>query len=371
MAKLLDYLKWRGDLPLGYDGFCELDAAVMARLSYVPFELVSEHVRRDGVELKELAVYLTAAPGVRDRVLSPHDLELCRQVSECRRYEGVKVYEYVCRLDVESETQFSAMSFRLDEGKCCVAFRGTDNTLIGWKEDLNMGFTFPVPAQVSAAEYLDKLAQSMDSRHFILCGHSKGGNLAVYAGSFCAEETRRRIVSVYNFDGPGFDMQALEKQGMTLALDDVRTFVPQSSVVGMLFDNDRPYNVVFSEAGGLMQHDIYSWQTRGRSFVGATGLTDASRKLDASLGVWMHGMSTEERAAFVDTVYQILTQNNAKTIDQLSSLKFESAMTTLKTIRNLDEKTRSNALKAVQLLMLSLKSEVLSKDEEEAKTNGS
>lgn len=363
MAPLADYLKWRGDLPLEYDGFCELDAAVMAWLAYLPFELLGGGALREDVSLTELCAYMTAVPGVEDKLIREEDLEFCRSFSQCRRYRDARLHSFQHRFDVLSQTQFAAMCLTLGEGHCCVIFRGTDNTLVGWKEDLNLGLTFPIPAQSSAQEFLEQSAGELpDCGRITVCGHSKGGNLAIYAASFCAEEVQRRIAAVYNFDGPGFEDRVLESEGYRRVRGRILTFVPQFSVIGMLFDIDRPFTAVRSEASGISQHILSAWQAEGRHFVYAQGLTEASRMLDSSLDLWFREMGPEEREGFVEALYSILTEGNAQTLKELSASRLDNAVTALKALRRLDDRTRKSALRAVQLLMSSLKSEVLTEN---------
>ncbi len=360
MAPLADYLKWRGDLPLEYDGFCELDAAILSWLAYLPFERLSQGALRQGMELTELCAYMTAASGVEELLVHDEDLEFCRLVSQCARYRGARLHSFTRHFDAQTQTQFAAMCVLPGDGRCCLVYRGTDNTLVGWKEDLNLGLTFPIPAQSSALEYLERSARELpDCGRITVCGHSKGGNLAIYAASFCPEETQRRIDAVYNFDGPGFEDRVLGSEGYRRVRGRILTFVPQFSVIGLLFDIDRPFTVVHSDSSGMNQHNLSTWQAEGRRFRYAQGLTDASRMLDSSLDQWFREMGPEEREGFVEAVYRIFTQNNAQTLKELSSNRLDNAVTTLKTLRKLDDRTRKSALKAVQLLMSSLKNEML------------
>ena len=355
MARLLDHLRWRGDVPMALDGFNELDAAVLAKLAYVPLERTGGLEKCRGIPVCELAAYVTAAPDMARYMLSAEDMELCRLLSESPRYKELRLHGYVSRFDAQDETQFSAICLTLGDGRGCLAFRGTDNSIIGWKEDLNMGLSFPVPAQVSAAEYFGEADRLLSSRSYILCGHSKGGNVAVYAAAFCDRELQSRVAAVYNFDGPGFLPEALETEGYRRILGRVHTYVPCFSVFGMIFNNDRPYHIVRSDAFGILQHDMYTWEIRRGRFAYAEALAPASRQLDIALDKWIMNMSQPEREAFVDAVYHIFTYTNASTLDELSSNKLENAMVTLRAIRGLDAETRRNALRAIQLLMSSLK----------------
>ena len=371
MAPLADYLKWRGDLPLEYDGFCELDAAMIAWLSYLPFELVSDGAVTENMRLTELCSYMTAAPGVEDKLVHEEDLGFCREFSQCRRYREVRLSFFECHWDAQSQTQFAALCLRLGGGLGCVAFRGTDNTLVGWKEDLNLGLTFPIPAQSSAQLFLERAAKELpDCGRLTVCGHSKGGNLAIYAAAFCSDAVQRRIDAVYNFDGPGFEDRVLGSEGYRRVRSRILTFVPRFSVIGMLFDIDRPFTAVCSSASGIAQHTLSTWQAEGRRFEYAQGLTEASRMLDSSLDTWFRDMGPEEREGFVEAVYRILTQNNAQTLKELPSGRLDNAVTAVKALRKLDDGTRKSALRAVQLLMSSLRNEALGDGRELVRRSG-
>ena len=167
-----------------------------------------------------------------------------------RRFNSMKLFAYVNKIDEKTQTQFSAITIKINENELYISFRGTDNTLIGWKEDFNMGFVFPVPAQELAVDYIEKIA-SRHSENMLVGGHSKGGNLAVYSAAFCSEAVQNRIEIVYNFDGPGFDEKVLQKDGYKRICNKVNTFVPQSSVVGMLLNHEERYIIVHSTQLGL------------------------------------------------------------------------------------------------------------------------
>ena len=259
------------------------------------------------------------------------------------------VPDYVNKIDEKTQTQFSAITIKINENELYISFRGTDNTLIGWKEDFNMGFVFPVPAQELAVDYIEKIA-SRHSENMLIGGHSKGGNLAVYSAAFCSEAVPNRIEIVYNFDGPGFDEKVLQKDGYKRICDKVNTFVPQSSVVGMLLAHEERYIIVHSTQLGLLQHDLYSWSVQIDSFICLEAVDNTSRFIDYTLKAWIANLDYEQREKFVDTMYTILTKTNANTVKELEGNIFMNAITMLKSIKDLDEPTR----KALTQVFMSL-----------------
>ena len=207
--------------------------------------------------------------------------------------------------DPAAEKQFSALTILLEGELPYVAFRGTDGTLVGWKEDFNMSFLTVVPAQKEAVQYLCAASDSLRGR-LRVGGHSKGGNLAVYASAFCGEEIQSRIESVYNHDGPGFLSEVVTREGFQRILGRVHTFVPQSSVVGMLLQHEEGCAIVHSTNTWLLQHDLYSWETACNGLVFTEARTRSSRFIDSTLKAWLTQMNPEDRGKLVDGVYTCL-----------------------------------------------------------------
>jgi len=338
MASTMDYLFWRGDLPFSRDPFNDVDGMILARLSYAPFELLPAP---DGPRpLREAAGEILALPDLDRAVRMPEDRDLLAALADSPRFRDLTFLAFENRLDAGSATQFSAVALRLEEGLCCVAFRGTDNTLVGWKEDLNMGFQCPVPAQRLAVEYLERIGREIGD-DLVLTGHSKGGNLAVYAAAFCSPALQDRIRAVRNYDGPGFDDAVLASEGYRRICDRVETFVPQSSIVGMLLGHREKYTVVHSTRAAMpQQHNTYSWEIERTGFLCLETVTGGSRFVDSTLKEWITHLNAEQWELFVDTVYQVLTETNAQTVRELSEKRLTSAWAVLKSVKRLDDETR-------------------------------
>lgn len=322
MANLFDYLDWRGDLTLAQDPLNQVDNLILSRISYLPLDGIvpepGDGFRSIGDTAKQFFdEQQNNAPGDQRRVLMKNDARLLSALAESPRFRTMQLSRYVNHIDFQEEKQFSAVSISLGTGAHYLSYRGTDDTFIGWKEDFNMGYLETIPSQKEAVAYLETAAAALPGPLF-LGGHSKGGNLAVYAAAFCRPETQKRIPAVYNNDGPGFNAQVLETPGYQAVQERIHTFVPQSSVVGMLLDHEENYTVVHSKQVGLLQHDIYSWQLMGKELEQLDTVTDGSRFLDKTLQHWVASMDPAQREQFVDALYDVLSATNATTVTGLA-----------------------------------------------------
>lgn len=366
MASIFDYLRWRGDLPLNLVPLNPVDGILLSRLSYLPFELYSRSLEHDAAPLKDVAAELLALPELEAKALRRADIRLLREMGESPRFRDLPIFRYVKQFDPETQTQFSAVSIRLEPGRTFVSFRGTDNTLVGWKEDFNMSFVCPVPAQQSAADYFAQVARDTEGS-FLLGGHSKGGNLAVYAAAFCPPELEERIEAAYNFDGPGFQQQVLQTEGYRRVCRKIHTYVPQSSIIGMLLEHEETYSIVHStQSNGILQHSVYSWEVQRDGFRLLDTVTNSSRFIDFTLKEWIARMDIPQREAFVDTVYDILTRNNIQTLSALREHRFATAKLILTSVRHLDDPTRKLVTGALIALIRSTKHGLLQTRQREA-----
>ncbi len=347
MTDLFDYLDWRGDLPFDKIPCCEVDGMILSRLAYLPLETILPPDFSGEVSLKEAAEQLLGREGLALR--QARDADLLQRLSQCPRYRSCRLVGARSNLDAESQTQFAALTLQLTEDTCFLAFRGTDNTMVGLKEDFNMSFSFPVPSQKLGLAYLGEAGQTLSGR-FYLGGHSKGGNVAVYAASLCPPALQERIVRVYNYDGPGFDGRMLAHTGYAAITGRIDTFVPQSSIIGRLLERAEPYTVVHSSQTGIFQHDLYSWEVTGAGFMCLDRVTGSSRFADVTLRAWLAGMSQSQREQFADGVYQIVTENDLATTQQFREHWLASAKLVVKSARRLDEQTRKNITDALRLL---------------------
>ena len=316
MADLFDYLTWRGDLPLDLIPPNPVDTLILSELSYIGFEGLVPPDFLHPVPLKVAADAFAALPDRQERDRVKQDADLLAACARSERFGNLKLVFYRSELLPELETQFAAVTWLLPGGTAVITYRGTDMSLAGWKEDFNMSFQHSVPAQEKALWYLEAFARAHQGP-IRLAGHSKGGNMAVYAAACCQPELQSRILSVHNHDGPGFHSAMLSSPGYRAILPKTRTFLPQSSVVGMLLEHDEPYTVVRSRLVSLLQHEPFSWSVLGGGFVTVEELDENSRLLDQTLKTWLATRTMAERNEFVDAVYELLTAGQVADLRQV------------------------------------------------------
>ena len=323
MANVMDYIEWRGDLPLSVSPFNEVDCLAFCLISFIDLNGILPERAADGVITLEEAVarYLEAHPEDETPmglIVPPQTRPLMRRMAECERFRHMRLRAFVDHIDENVQKQIAAMTVELDEERIFVVFRGTDDTLVGWKENFNMSFLTAIPAQLEAVAYLESVARDLPDRRILLSGHSKGGNLAIYAAIHASEDIKHRIVQVYSNDGPGYRREVVESPEYQGMHDRIINIIPQSSVVGRMLEHGERYTPVMSNATGLWQHDGFSWEVKGTTFVAAPSLSQDSEMIDKSLKKWTADMSDEQIEQFVDSMYRILTATNAKTLTELT-----------------------------------------------------
>lgn len=353
MQNILDYLDWRGDLDFARDGLNEVDNLILSMLSYLDWEgIVPPEPGRKPIHLpaaaeRFLARMDSASPARKNPFIK--DLpELLTKAAASARYRDLRLSGYVNRIDHEKAEQFSAVVFSYKGRYHFIAFRGTDDSLAGWKEDFHMSFMQEVPAQRQAVEYSKKVMSRLWGKYF-LGGHSKGGNLAVYAASHLPGKMRSRILGIYNNDGPGFQPEVIRSEGYQDMQGRIHTLIPKSSVVGMLLEHSEDYKVVDSSETGIMQHNAFSWLVKGAKFADHAGLTDVSLKFNEVVRAWLIQVPLEQRAEFVDAVFSVIQSTGARTVHDLSKEMRAAASAVITTYQHMDPQTRSHLKKAVEL----------------------
>lgn len=357
MANMLDYLDWRGDLTMGQSAFNEVDNLILAELSFLDFgQIVPAPGEGKSVPLAAAADAFFRRPresgaAIDMGILVPDEIPiLLKKLAGCRRFRDMGLNCFVDMLDVEKAEQFAALSVEVGDGTVYLSFRGTDDTIVGWKEDFLLSCLPEVPAQKMAAEYVKNAASQFSRKKLILGGHSKGGNLAVYAGVFCPVSIQRRIAGVYSNDGPGFREDLLRMPAHERIADRIHSIVPKSSVVGMLLEHEENYTVVDSSQLGFLQHDGFSWEVLGDHFVKLRQITQQGRLNNQELRKWVLSMSVEQRGKFVDALFTVLTASGAVTLTDLRAERFKAAGAMVRAMQELDKKTRDGLFDFFRLL---------------------
>ena len=328
MGTLFDYLDWRGDLTFDQCEISEVDSLILSLICYLDFyKIVPASPAAKGLTFLAAAKrYAQKHKGEGNNIgliMPPETVTVATRAARTARFGTLRTLGHVNIINDNIQSQFSATTFLAGEENCFVAFRGTDDTIVGWKESFNMSFLSPIPAQDFAAQYLHHIAEAHPNRKIYLCGHSKGGNLAVYAAVKASADVKERIVTVYNNDGPGFSREFITSEEYLSISEKIKTLVPQSSIVGMLLEHEERYEVVKSNQVGLFQHNGFSWEVMGNKFIHTDNVTDECRYIDVTLKQWLSELTADERKHVIDAVYDILTSTSAKTLTELNSEKLK------------------------------------------------
>lgn len=356
MFNITNYAK---DMMLCFDEypFNAVDSLVLSQLSYLRIGRIFDKLKtiQDKVLIKDL-YKAEHFEGMLYNVWSPEDnKELLLAVAASPRFRDIQIDDYINTVDETSEKQFSAMTFYLSSKLVYLAFRGTDATLIGWKEDFNMSFTMPVPSQDEALNYLNKVAVN-EQLDIMLGGHSKGGNLAVYATMFAKDSIKKRIIAVYSHDGPGFSKEVINSQTYQSITHLINKTIPQSSFIGLLLENQNHYEVVKSGSFWFYQHDPFSWEIKDNDFIYVDKLTNAAKYTNKTINEWLNTATKEERELFIDTLYQVIKASDAKTIYDFKKDIIQEGKNILAAINDVDDKTKKFVMQTIkELVTLSLK----------------
>ena len=225
-----------------------------------------------------------------------------------------------------------------------------------------MSFSELVPAQTDAANYLNNIAYKYKN-NIRVGGHSKGGNLAVYAAAFCDTEIQDRIINVYNNDGPGFCDKIINSKQYQNIIKKVHTYIPQSSIIGRLLNHQEEITILKSTQTGIMQHDLYTWQVLGGEFV-KDELTNSSEFIDKTITNWLKEVNPEQRGEFFDTLFDILNTTEAKTLSELSKNKLETAKRLLESYKHIDDESKELLSKTLSVLFQSARRSIIIKKKE-------
>ncbi len=296
--------------------FSEVDSLVLSELSYVHLNAVL--APEEKIQIRDFLHAEAFEDLFRDVRDTPSNKRLLVALAASPRFRSAYAGDFSEKSSDQQEEQFAAFTFYPDERHACVVFRGTDATLIGWKEDFNMAYLPFVPAQADAVAYLNRIGNAFPGK-LMVCGHSKGGNLAIYAAAMCEPAVQKRITAVYSHDGPGFSRNVLESPGYRQIQSRIQKTIPQSSVIGMLLESHDAYTVVESRQVGIMQHDPFSWVIEDGAFHTLEKITSGAAYMNDTLDAWIAGMSIAERERFVDALYGILSAGEINNVFDLGS----------------------------------------------------
>ncbi len=349
MGNIFDYLLWRGDLDFNNSPFNEIDNLICSRISYFPMESVLKN--NESITINDLYKKLIK---YKDKFKKEEDIKLLKLLKESNRYKDLILKDFEYDTNIEEVKQFAAITIELPNNYLYISFRGTDNTFIGWKEDFNMTFRDKVPSQISALNYLNNIHVNIKNKLYV-GGHSKGGNLAMFASINANPNIKRKIITIYNNDGPGFLENVTNSDDYKSIEDKIETFIPQTSIIGRLLNSCDEPQVIKSSEVLILQHDLFSWQMEGPKFKHLKNVDNNSDFIKEVMNDWLSKMTKEERENFTDILYNILASTKTTSFKELDKKWFTSMKDMLSTYKNLSTEDKKMVIKITEYLYKSIR----------------
>ena len=320
MGNIMDYISWRGDLTFAQSPFNEVDNLILACFSYVNLDRIPAVTRQKGIELKKLVKEFKKLHTIKELEADKSFIRLAPfmmfEMAESVRFGNCVIRNYVNEIVTEAEQQFSAVEIVLDDGTSYISFRGTDDTIIGWKEDFNLS-TGVVPAQERAVEYMQRISDKV-SGMLRVGGHSKGGNLAIY-GSVMCKSAHDKILEIYSNDGPGFSKEFQESPETAEMMPKIIRIIPEYSIIGTLLEHEKQPIIVASTSRGLLQHDGFSWEVQGPGLVRRDSLNKTALRFIEILHKWIDGMDTEQKRLLIEDLFATLQASGYENLSEVQS----------------------------------------------------
>lgn len=359
---ILDYIDWRGDLTFSQSSFNKIDALIFSQLSYLNLTNIISQDFTNAITFEKLAKLFNNSPDYEKRKYSGlminKDLPvLLNKCAESNRFKNCKICGFKEILNEEITEQFAAVTIILPDNKIIIAYRGTDDTLIGWKEDFNIAYQSPIPSQTDALLYLNEVNKYYKKNYYIV-GHSKGGNEAVYVSANCTNKIQKKIKAVYNFDGPGFSQEFYKSEKYLSIKNRLFSFYPYFSIVGMIFYHPKEFEIVKSEGFAIYQHDCFNWQVCATDFLHEDDFSDNSKFFYTTFNKWVENLSHDDIQKFVTALFDVISASGAKTNTELNDNKITASKNMLSAYVALDSRTKEKVHEIIKILLKAAQSEI-------------
>lgn len=333
MGNMIDYIKWRGDLLFENNEFNDIDNIILSRLSYLPLEDYNNHFIKD-LNLKSN--------------IKKEDLELIKNMAESERFKNIKILNYTSVINADINEQFAAVVLQLTKDLYYISFCGSNDSLISWHENFDMFYKKQISGQITATKYLEDAIKKFNGK-FIVGGHSKGGNLAIYASSFLKSKLQKQIIIIYNNDGPGFSSDFIESAGYNNILNKIKTIVPQTTIVSTFFQRKEKPLIINSINKGVKQHDMYSWSVLGNNFI-EDEKDNNSKTIEKIFNTWVEETTPEERREFVTILFEMMNATDSKVFKELGINSLKHVDDISKVYKKIDENKKKEMINILKLI---------------------
>ena len=363
MENIIDYAK-KNFKSFARDPFNDVDSVILSWISYLCLECVPALKRRQiGATFRDLFHAELFEKLMQNSLYPELGIELLTAVTASPRFRNIRLFAFESDFDAnfDNSTQFAALTYKINPNLCYIAYRGTDCTFIGWKEDFEMALSESTPSQELAADYLSRMAARFQGK-LLIGGHSKGGNHAVYAAAHAAPDIQARIQAVYSHDGPGLKSNETQLPGFLAIKDRIHKTIPQSSLIGMIFDQECECSIVKSDQISVYQHNPFSWEVEGSSFVSKDKLTGDARRFNIKLNNWLAQLEEEDRRKFIDGIFSVLEQTNVVSFSDLRSNLKGNIPAIIRTLSDMDPEMQKFLFHTLKLLLKSASKEESDED---------
>ena len=322
MGNLITYVQQYGAQTFEDKSLTDIDVLVLTEIAYLPFdEIVPKSFDvTEAISLNQLGKEFEKIKEKEHEnnpfMITSERIELLEVVSKSQRYKDIKVFGFMNDIDDELTKQFAAVCYQWEEESRWIIFRGTDESLTGWKEDFMMTYSDLIPAQTDAIEYLRKQAE-LFSGSLNISGHSKGGNLSLYASAMQEETVQDRIKQIYCWDAPGVHRSILGTEGYQRVVSKAKRYIPQDSIVGLMLESQVPYHIIESQGSGISQHSALMWNIEEDHFVELTELSRNSQLTDQTFKQWTEVVSDEDLKLFFDTFFDLIFEMGVETVNDV------------------------------------------------------
>ncbi len=347
MFRIEDYLEYYKELTLDEMPINDLDLAFFTTLSYLPIEEFEKEKKlnsliKDCDEIKEPKLLIGTAG---------YGIKLLNIIKDSKRYKDLVFSNFVNI--VNSQTQFGAIKIKFDKNTI-VSFKGTDNSLIGWKEDFRLSFMYPVYTQAMAKKYLEDNITMFDNNVYVI-GHSKGGNLAISSSMEVKDKVFKKIKRIVNFDGPGLLDKEFKSDNFKKIKDKLINYLPENSVIGILMNNIE-YHVVKAEGIGFGCHNMANWYTFG-TFFQKGELSKTSTKLHENNLLSVRRVNPKEIEKVIETFYAVVENNDIHKFSDIRKMNFTDILKTINDLTDVSSETKKYFIESMKIFIMPKKKE--------------
>lgn len=344
MGNIVQYVDEYGKYSFEEKEFSDIDALVFSQLAYIDYSAIVGKFESDiTISLKEAAEQyfnLYDEEVLEDKIsIVVKAGKLLKQCADTKRYSDIQLLKYANNINDKIDKQFSAINFYLNETTAVIAYRGTDTSITGIKESAMLSYMFPVPAQIEALYYMQECGMTAD-RDIIICGHSKGGNLATFAGVNCSNSLKKRIIGIYEFDAPGFPEHMIESYNYKTIENKIYSYIPQTSIIGCMLYHSPSRRVVESTNENLKQHQVHSWVVDGNKFVYKEETDDISKFIDKYLKQLCEAVGEENIEDVFEAVFDFIEDTGITKYEDFKTFDITRLTKAIMSLKDFDDEKK-------------------------------